>query len=604
MKKTALICFIINIFHQVAAQNIVTGTWEAQTYSNSCWAASIANLKNPVWECERLEQDELFKNSGSVGLPTVTHILDQYFKHRGPLIDSILTFNAINYYLRYPFNRPLILGYNYEDKAGGHFVNIVGCSLSKTELMEHKYWLQIFDPKPDNIGSKYLKNYESYKRAKGKKTGLNGTFYTIVNKKFDLPKVYYDSLNNEIDRILVDSSNLCNDCLNDDEKLQSNLLNILKDSIFNITLGDKIKFKEQWRIPIIKITNPEELLNGLETSKNVSNASLIITYDKNNKLKGGIILNQISNKLLIERVEDISKYKYIQGVFEKANANLIITKNEFKFIRYTVGKTQFFVDIDTLFDKKIPKIYNIEQFKEKIRPHNFEITESGRLIIEACQKLVKGQGCEIIENSGSYYEQCIITDLPIKEWRDSSSLIDVKRYPIRIHYKKYLGIEDKLVNRFQMGWNYEWFDSTLINRVVNKCKDCYPKIENYKIVNEKPIGEQLGGNFIYFVPIEKFKKYKNTSGKRYDSDIEKIYYNLALHPSEMKDIINPRIEIQKGFLATNFKKNYLDTSYPVGLICDIILKNNTLVNCYVFNQLLPSLEIDGVTNPDIYLWKK
>jgi hypothetical protein len=69
----------------------------------------------------------------------------------------------------------------------------------------------------------------------------------------------------------------------------------------------------------------------------------------------------------------------------------------------------------------------------------------------------------------------------------------------------------------------------------------------------------------------------------------------------MKSIGNPRIEIQKGFLATNFPANYLNTAYPVGIICDVVLKDNSSIPCYVFNQILPNINIE---NPDNYKWKE
>jgi hypothetical protein len=609
LSKGLIICNVL-LFTSLCAfsQNKVIGTWEAQKYTESCWAASLSNLANTWWNKKGLNQDSLYQEAGAgIDLNDFEYISETNFKFRKVIGQNILTYQGINEYLKYPYNRPLIYSYNFEVKSEsyeGHFVNIVGCATSKLKY-PNNYWIKIFDPKPDSLGTTYFKNYEAYQRVESNKNSLQGTFFNFIDTKFSLPKLLRDSLSNKLlDRKIGVFKDTCNTCLSDNSSLLKNLKSILLDSIFFEQLSNKAVFKTNWKIPITNIENPKNLISELSTVENVKKSFLVITYDSTFHLKGGVILKKIGKKFLIERIEDISRYKNIQSVFEKPNARLIITKSHFKFVRYTEGKTLSFADIDNLFgNNKSNKveIYNLSEVSEKLKPHYYKITESGKKIIEACQKIVTGECCEIIENSGAYYERCLLIDLPVSEWRDTSSTIDAKSYPIRIHYKQYKGKDDTLVNRFQMGWNYQWFDSTLINNDVKKCKECYPKLLNYKGSDNEPIGKQFGGNFVYFVPIETFKKYKNSSGILYNSDIEKNYYEISIHPSDMKSIGNPRIEIQKGFLATNFPANYLNTAYPVGIICDVVLKDNSSIPCYVFNQILPNINIE---NPDNYKWKE
>lgn len=102
---------------------------------------------------------------------------------------------------------------------------------------------------------------------------------------------------------------------------------------------------------------------------------------------------------------------------------------------------------------------------------------------------------------------------------------------------------------------------------------------------------------VIFVPIAKYKALNN---RHYDiTDFERLK-SLALSPLDMKQINDPFIESEKGYLANSNVKdsnNYRDILSITGIVSEVILKNGNKIQCYILNG-------QSFTNSNGYLdWK-
>lgn len=69
-----------------------------------------------------------------------------------------------------------------------------------------------------------------------------------------------------------------------------------------------------------------------------------------------------------------------------------------------------------------------------------------------------------------------------------------------------------------------------------------------------------------------------------DSPIGNSILDLAINSTDIRTINDVYIEKTGGFSSIKFPIKYASEFSSVGLICEIILKNNEKLNCYIFNN--------------------
>ena len=99
------------------------GNWEGQKSTYSCWRASLANLTKICWEdsLRRKEEKDIDPTNQKdevidlMHFDSLTNKKYVFTHHNSVKGDSVLTFHAINQYLRYNYPRPLIHSFSYKD---------------------------------------------------------------------------------------------------------------------------------------------------------------------------------------------------------------------------------------------------------------------------------------------------------------------------------------------------------------------------------------------------------------------------------------------------------------------------------------------------------
>ena len=143
-------------------QHINRGTFQPQTYAESCWAASFANVFSqfPNKEDKKTEADFLKhldkkENNASIQKAEfdslrntdlfskyLTQLPNLYWKSIIAIVDS---------------GKILVHCFPIFESSDSHFVNIYGYEENKTGK-----WLYIYDPKPDKKGQHYVLSYSYF----------------------------------------------------------------------------------------------------------------------------------------------------------------------------------------------------------------------------------------------------------------------------------------------------------------------------------------------------------------------------------------------------------------------------------------------------------
>ena len=585
-KKCRLIFFILFSFPiSIFAQNTLSGTWEAQSYELTCWRASLANLTKPSWCPENLTENQIDNSIVYKNLPQFIKIAEREFNFRELLNDSVLNYKAINYYLRYDYGRPIIHSYNF-DNHNGHFLNIVGCDTLKIAQKANKFWLKIYDPKPNKIGANYLKSFESYKTAN--KHSLQGTFFNFVDDKYPLPKLLLDANTNKvIDRIPIEKT--CPDCISKNDYFLK-LTEILKDTLFYKYFGD---YSTLTNSNLIKVFDFEEydknFAKDIVTLKNPSTTSLILAKSRDEKLLMGIFLKDIEEKYIVERIEDLSKFKAIEKYFYKSEVSYIFAKDGFRFLRFTQNENIQFLDLDNLLknNKNIKKIFSQKEFDEAIQPHYNKVTESAKLLVNAFQKMIESQ----VLGVGQVWRYFLTGNMKATEFylgkknineKDSVTFLMAKDVNITPNDNIAFNQTEHYIT-MQFATKAD-LDKTFKNLIPSELKP--PKI--YYLENDSTYQ-----NFqLFFIPIQNYEKQKNLLSKTLDFEQKmNLYSKIALKIGDIQNISEPRLQHIKGFMNSNkFESEYFKYMYSSkGIICDVLIKNK-LETCYLLvgNELLGS----------------
>jgi hypothetical protein len=113
------------------------------------------------------------------------------------------------------------------------------------------------------------------------------------------------------------------------------------------------------------------------------------------------------------------------------------------------------------------------------------------------------------------------------------------------------------------------------------CENCYPK----PIV--LPIGLIDHKFETVLVPVDSYQS-SGIMDTDYIGDSRVVSPNsildLAINSTEIRAINDVFMEKDGGFSSTKFPIKYNSEYSSVGLICEVILKNNTKLDCYIFNN--------------------
>ena len=58
----------------------------------------------------------------------------------------------------------------------------------------------------------------------------------------------------------------------------------------------------------------------------------------------------------------------------------------------------------------------------------------------------------------------------------------------------------------------------------------------------------------------------------------------AIKASDVKKINDVWVECDGEYMSTNLSTAYKNVKSSVGIVCEVVLKNGSIVNCYVFNN--------------------
>ncbi|MCP9755605.1 hypothetical protein EGI26_10600 [Lacihabitans sp. CCS-44] len=318
-QKTSLVLIFCTISITLMSQKNmeIKGKWKAQNYGNSCWAASLSNLTRVNWESSNVLPESFFYNKFTAGISPRNiepifkdSIFSKTFNYNS-VHNKILSFESIKQNFNVSFPRPMIYSYGYDDGNGGHFVNIIGTRQINTTSQAHNNWLLIFDPKPDSLGNRYLKNYISYRMVEEAQYPLQGTYYNIVKKELKRAKqITTDAfLNNESPiKGLINGT------------LLASVDSILRNPGLKDFIGEgNISYTELFSIPIIK--NEQQIVRN-DTSTTQTSHITVETVNSilffpicNGVIKGGAIVQELgNNRYLIDRVEDIGHFDILKSI--------------------------------------------------------------------------------------------------------------------------------------------------------------------------------------------------------------------------------------------------------------------------------------------------
>jgi hypothetical protein len=576
--------FIFGNLNNVYSQNNLKGDWKAQENDRTCWAASLSNLTNVLWTKEEISEDSItYGHNVRTRFPYFFGRAKDFFNYRVIKSDSVLTYEAINCYLRYKYPRPLIHSYNFQsvddDEIGdGHFVNIVGCSRSNNLSLLNRKWLRVFDPKPDDIGTVYLKNYESYQILDPKAVNLQGTFFNFVRKAISLPRREDD----DVKRAFYDKKGAniynCDSCfsVNFDSKdntkkfdFQNKIKEIISDPLFSEFVGKDIHFKKRWYLEVTEVIEVGK--NDLKTIEKQDHEILIFNYAERDSLKGGTTLKYISSskKYIIDRVENIGRYNEIKDFFQSKNEpQIVIVKDQFRFFRFKEKGEVKYLDMDNLFKTKKNEPISDSVFKQKIKPHYLKISESGKMILKSCQKILDLKEPSLNVGEGRFFLPASMKYSEYFEGSTNSS--DSLTYIL----SKDIGSSDDGLNYFTLFFHSSDILKTQFDTYV---PTKYKPNKIYSFTDESANSNECQ---LIFIPISEMSKIRDPETIDLRSELSKF----AIKIEDIAQISAGRIESINGFMNTKQTDYFQNKKYANGIICDLLMKNGRVIPCYLVTR--------------------
>jgi hypothetical protein len=121
------------------------------------------------------------------------------------------------------------------------------------------------------------------------------------------------------------------------------------------------------------------------------------------------------------------------------------------------------------------------------------------------------------------------------------------------------------------------------NRVFPLCPKCYP--------NPVVLPDNLAVHYyqVYFVPVDSYKSsgLSQSTANIADDAITSTdpLVNIAIRANDIKKINDVFIENEGEYMSTLLPTEYKNTSSSIGVVCEVIRKDGTKVNCYIFNNI-------------------
>lgn len=127
-----------------------------------------------------------------------------------------------------------------------------------------------------------------------------------------------------------------------------------------------------------------------------------------------------------------------------------------------------------------------------------------------------------------------------------------------------------------------WFSSqTQANAVL--CPDCWPK----PIVNPFPATANMDNHVfeVVLVPVAAYQQ-KNLRATKFShgGDATDPFVGIEIKATDVKKIYEITVEGYGGYMSKNVSAAYNNLYSSVGIICEVLLKNGTVLKCYVFNN--------------------
>jgi hypothetical protein len=245
--------------------------------------------------------------------------------------------------------------------------------------------------------------------------------------------------------------------------------------------------------------------------------------------------------------------------------------------------------------------YLAPSFPKTTNQNKFVVSNAGKAFIKSYQDLIKSastNSCQLINP---------IHCKPFVVEKDDFTEIDST---LKLSFTSYFHTDPKHITygtfstplitnvMFQTidsnGVGNGQFMKMAVSRFSANCSECYPN------PNFLPKTKYWDDNWqdIIFVPIVKYKTLPN---KKFDESDYLRLKGYAVKPIDIKEIKDPFIESNDGYLANiNVKdiKNFNDKKSITGIVCDVVLKDNSVIQCYLFNR-------QSFTTSSPYMkWKK
>ncbi len=226
--------------------HINRGTFQPQTYAESCWAASFANVfsqfsneTDKKTEADFLTQLGKRGNNASIQKTELENLLNNsifskyltqlpnlFWKSITAIVDS---------------GKILVHCFPIFGLEMSHFVNIYGYEENKTGK-----WLYIYDPKPDKKGQHYVLSYSCFLQTMPQNTGttrnqMAGIFYfkdtPPLNSSLDTQNFSLHDANVKSNSLLENLVSVANTLIEDSSAVSYEFLSIANVPLEGITRG-------------------------------------------------------------------------------------------------------------------------------------------------------------------------------------------------------------------------------------------------------------------------------------------------------------------------------------------------------------------------------
>lgn len=187
---------------------------------------------------------------------------------------------------------------------------------------------------------------------------------------------------------------------------------------------------------------------------------------------------------------------------------------------------------------------------------------------KSCNYDNRGNPGRIADTFGLYY--CTFSAMPAKGYH--TGIGGYATFQSWFYYTHNFPINTKA---FRTAFN--WGDRKII------CPECRPT----PIVNPFPDNRETNSYEVLLVPVASYQRSGSTPstfiGLTENNPTDPLV-SMAINASDVKKINDIFIEDNGGFMSGHLLTQYKNLSSSVGVVCEVVLKDGTNVNCYVFNN--------------------